>query len=431
MGSLEAVAGRLCNIGEFSVAIVVEERVGLLIVNFGRDLLDFRVHVAVGDEKVEPAVVVVVEKASAETENASRGHADTDAIADFVEIPLAVIFPEVIGTSLEIRNIQIKPAVIVIVAEGNAHGGHGEAVAGKSHAGHGTLFLERAVVFVVVKVGAQTVIGDEDVRPAVVVVISGADGKILAVRLENTGFFGDVRKRAVAVVVIKSVGATFVRAGRATAGDTAELAVTLGSGSEGDVATYVEIKFAIAVVIEKSGAGMEPGSRFHARDPGFIGDVGESAVAIIAVERVLDLDATVVKITGIHEIDVLPAVAVEVRDTHAGAEFLEIDGDSVIAFEVREFDSGGAGHVGELDGFLSLHCLGAKERRNKRGASERGAADFGPRHECHSLRERFPVDIFSHVFPVEPNFAGCLLRRSKYQGEDRASSSKRSLPAVG
>ena len=41
--------------------------------NAGRGLLHFGIDVAVGDKNVQPAVVVVVEKSSAETQHVMRG----------------------------------------------------------------------------------------------------------------------------------------------------------------------------------------------------------------------------------------------------------------------------------------------------------------------------------------------------------------------
>ena len=60
-------------------------------------------------------------------------------------------------------------------------------LAGSGHAADRADFVELAVVLVVVEVGVEAVVGDEEIGPAVVVVVGGADGEILAVGLEDFG----------------------------------------------------------------------------------------------------------------------------------------------------------------------------------------------------------------------------------------------------
>ena len=95
--------------------------------------------------------------------------------------------PEVIRILLEVGDEEIERAVVVVVAEGNAHCGHGAAARGKRHAADGADFVELAIALVVVEVGVQAVVGDEEIGPTVIVVISGAYGKILALGLEDFG----------------------------------------------------------------------------------------------------------------------------------------------------------------------------------------------------------------------------------------------------
>src|SRR2546430_5653090 len=153
--------------------------------DFRRGLLDLRINVAVGNEQVQPSVIVVIEKASPEAEHIMRGTGNTGLITDFVEKSFAIVVPEVVGRSLEIGDIEIKPAIIVIVTQRNAHRRHHSSLGSKRHpAGDSDLF-KSAVVLVVVEIGRQTIGGDEQIRPTVVVIISSADRKILALRPED------------------------------------------------------------------------------------------------------------------------------------------------------------------------------------------------------------------------------------------------------
>jgi len=70
--------------------------------DFRRGLLDLRINVAVGNEQVQPAVVVIIEKASAEAEHIMRGPGNTGLITDFVEKSFTIVVPKVVGGSLKI-----------------------------------------------------------------------------------------------------------------------------------------------------------------------------------------------------------------------------------------------------------------------------------------------------------------------------------------
>jgi hypothetical protein len=66
--------------------------------------------------------------------------------------------------------------------------------------------------------------------------------------------------------------------------------------------------------------------------------------------RILDGDTTVVAILHIDEIDVLPAVAVVVRDADARPKLFEVNGNALVPLEVHKFDSGGLSNIDQLDG---------------------------------------------------------------------------------
>ena len=115
--------------------------------------------------------------------------------------------------------------------------------------------LKSAVVLVVIKVGAQAIVGDEQVGPAIIVIISGAYGKILSLGLIDLGFDGDVGKGSIAVIVVQGVGAATVNTGRATALHSAQVAITLVT--QFDVTADVEIESAVAVVVKEGRSGVK------------------------------------------------------------------------------------------------------------------------------------------------------------------------------
>ena len=96
VGCFKTTAGRLGSFYELAIAFVVEEHIGLLVVNFRRGLLDLRIDVPIGDKYVEPAIVIVVEKASAKAQHIMRGPGDSSLIADFSEKSRALVMSEMV-----------------------------------------------------------------------------------------------------------------------------------------------------------------------------------------------------------------------------------------------------------------------------------------------------------------------------------------------
>ncbi len=153
----------------------MEEGVDLLVVYVRGNLLYFLVDMAVGDEQIQPAIVVVIEKASAKAQHVSRGQRNACGVAHFVEQALTVVMPKVVGGKLEIGNIEVQTAIVVVIAQGNTHGGHGASTGRERHAGRGRGFPECSVLLVVVEINFQAVIGDKQVGPAITIVVGGSN----------------------------------------------------------------------------------------------------------------------------------------------------------------------------------------------------------------------------------------------------------------
>ena len=75
---------------------------------------------------------------------------------------------------------EIEPAVAVVVAEGGAHPGAGVAVGGDCDAGDQRDFDEPLAALVVKQEVRDRVVGDEQVRPQVVVVVRDRDPEAIA-----------------------------------------------------------------------------------------------------------------------------------------------------------------------------------------------------------------------------------------------------------
>src|SRR5258705_1680924 len=99
------------------------------------------------------------------------------------------------------------------------------------------------------------VIGDDEIEPAIFVVVkpSGAGGP--ATFIGDSGFGGDVGERAVAIVAIEDAAA---------------------------VSGHVDVREAVIVEVTDGDA---LAVMSFARESGFFGDIGEGAVAIVVVQR--------------------------------------------------------------------------------------------------------------------------------------------------
>src|SRR6266849_1431162 len=107
VGRLEPGTGRLRCLHELAIAFIVKQRIELLEVNLGGSLLYLRINVTVGDEQVQPAIVIVIEEASAETKHPPGGARYPRPIADLVKRAFSIVVPKVIGVVLEISDEQI------------------------------------------------------------------------------------------------------------------------------------------------------------------------------------------------------------------------------------------------------------------------------------------------------------------------------------
>src|SRR3954447_837514 len=96
------------------------------------------------------------------------------------------------------------------------------------------------------------------------------------------------------------------------------------------VLAYEEVGIAVIVVVSPNAAETVTG----AWDAGFVSDIGEGAIFVIAINSVLDGNAAVVAVTAVHKINVLPAVSVEVRHADSRPEFLQVDGSALVALEM-------------------------------------------------------------------------------------------------
>ena len=94
--------------------------------------------------------------------------------------PPAEVPEERVRLELVVRHEEIEAAVAVVVAEIGAHPRAGRAVGRHADAGRQRRFLEHAVAFVVVQKIRRRVVGHENIRPPVIVVVADDDAEAVA-----------------------------------------------------------------------------------------------------------------------------------------------------------------------------------------------------------------------------------------------------------
>ena len=156
----------------------------------------------------------------------------------------------------------------------------------EGHAADNPNLFESSIALVVVEIRIEAIIGNEQVWPPIVVIVGGADGKILAFWLIDFRRNRHVAERTVAVVVIKRVRTAPINARSTTAEYSSQIAITFLTQIH--VASNIKIEPAIAIVIEKCRPRMKR-SGLRTGDAGLVGNVGERPIAIVVVQNVASI----------------------------------------------------------------------------------------------------------------------------------------------
>src|ERR1700679_263992 len=132
---------------KLAVAQVAVKIFALRVGCVDRGMVDLGVDVAVGDQDVEPAVIVDVQKADAPAKQA-RVDAQTGLIGAVVEGTVAQVHVERIRVSGEVGLDDVEQTVAVVVAHRDTHAGLGFAVGRIGHSGFDGLIFEGAVFLI-------------------------------------------------------------------------------------------------------------------------------------------------------------------------------------------------------------------------------------------------------------------------------------------
>ena len=374
--------------------------------------------VAVGGEDIGQPVEVDVEEETGEREREERclPHRRRRRFVDEQPVPLVMVQRHHLVR--EVADDEAGPAAAVVVGGVDAHARARDAGFVERDAGRHADVREGAVSLVAIQLVRLRVVGDEQIEPAVGVVIDQGDAERFGRRVIETGAMRDVLERPVPLVPEQRRALAFVGFRRAIglrlAVERAEqilldrpvhvvrdeeveqtVAVVVeprrarresGIGdprARGDVGEpaaaeiseqviraergHVNVDVAVVVVVARGGA--EP-VHLH-REPRRARDVGERAVAVVVVQREIRLRPRPARpVRRVDQQEVLPAVVVVVEKRAAGSQRL---GQVLLperAVVVGEADAGGRGDVGERQRRRDRACptrRPAREQHERRG----------------------------------------------------------------
>src|SRR5260370_20348278 len=195
-----------------------------------------------------------------------------------------------------------KPIVVVIL-EGDAHAGKHFAVVGKGRAVIQTYFGEGADAIVVKKKLLDHVVGDKDIRVAIAIIVGEGYAQCFTFFGGDSGSNADVFKRAISAIVIQDIGDRAKFAGRAIRRLFGAARFTLFDATV-EIASNKQIQFAVVIVVQKS-RGHGPTTR---SDTCLRGDIGKSAVTIVVIQDIFAV---------VGNVNVREAIVVIVADRNA------------------------------------------------------------------------------------------------------------------
>src|SRR5262249_31980245 len=222
--------------------------------------------------------------------------------------PAAQISIETGMLKIEVRDNNIRPAVAINVGGVSSHARFGLAVFADGDAGLESHFAEATVVIVAEKEIRVSVVGDEDVLPAVVVEVECNYAQTAAGVRPDPGRFSNILEGAVAVVMVKRrlLPAKLIRVAVSPVPRLLVAAPDVIIRRPSHVICDREIEFAVPVIIEPRGA-RRPFA--FVRDAGPLGNIREGSVAVVMVE-----DRTLV--TQYHQIGVTVIIVISHGDAH-------------------------------------------------------------------------------------------------------------------
>src|SRR5207245_7261856 len=167
----EAAARFTSYIAKFSVSEIEEKLRRLRVADVPTDVSHRFVNVAIGDCQIQGAIQIDIEEQAAEAEGVPGGRPDARKNGHVVENSGSACAIESDHCVVDIGDGAAGPAGIFEVSDINAHPGARFSLGTERQASFDRDILELAVSQIAVELVGLRVVGDEQIRPAVLVVV--------------------------------------------------------------------------------------------------------------------------------------------------------------------------------------------------------------------------------------------------------------------
>ncbi len=132
---------------------------------------------AIGDENIGPAIVVVIEKEAAESKRDQSGAAYFGLRSLVHEQAVAFVVIKRNHLIGEVADDDAGVAAAIVIGGVHAHAGASHAIFAESYTRRNAALFERSVFLVQVKLVGLGVVGNQNIGPAVAVVIENGDAE--------------------------------------------------------------------------------------------------------------------------------------------------------------------------------------------------------------------------------------------------------------
>ena len=189
----EAAAGRGRDLVEPRPVSIAEQQRALRPRHPPIVAIHLRIHVPVGHEQVQPAVVVVVEEPGAPPEKRQRRRAQAEPPGHVLETAIAEVAAQRVGIVREVGDERVHAAVVVVVAQRQPHPRLFAPFLVQREPGREAGFLERALARVPIQIVRRGVVDDEQIEIAVIVHVDpAAPEPVVAGGIAHSGARGHI-----------------------------------------------------------------------------------------------------------------------------------------------------------------------------------------------------------------------------------------------
>ena len=261
----------------------MEQQQRFLIFHIAESLFDFIVRVTIGDEQINVAVIVVIEKLNSPAAHQSSDHANMRGNRDIVERLVMIVVIKRIHFLVDVGDKQVCPSILIVIRSVHTHARARSSIHAVAHAGLQRDFFEPSLTAVDEQEVGHGIVGHPQIHPAVVINVCRHDAPCLAHGLPDVRQVSDFREGPVAIVVKEPARRGIVNTRNAVIavarlGVAAELVFGFVKVDE---AAHKKVESAIIIIVKPDGAG----SPTRGSDTSLLGDIGKRTVAIVAIEN--------------------------------------------------------------------------------------------------------------------------------------------------